>query len=1307
MTEVAQLIIPVHLDLNKFRRDLQELESIANKEAPKVGQKAGQGFASSFSSGVKPLQSIVVGVFQGIGQQITSIMAGAISSAVSSVQSLAAEIYKVGTASENASMTFKTLLGDAEKANKVLNEIKTFAASTPFELPEVTEAGKKLVALGVEAENLIPTLTNVGNIAAGLGIPFNELAEIYGKIKVQNRVFAEDINQLQGRGIPIVAELAKMYGKTNEEIRKLIEDGRIGFTQVEAAFGRLTGEGGKFNGLMADLATTTGGKMTNLADTITQSFTAIFDAVKPAINAVLDATAEGFKAVGIDLTSLNVLAQDFANYLKANPQLIADIATAIETFLQNALNTSVAFLREMVAWWDKNKDAIIATGTALQNSVVAKFQALVGLSKSIDEYFQRYPIVLTAIKGIVDSIGLGYQVWGTLLKGAAETFGYILQTVTNILDKLGIAVNRTRELSELNKLQQQHQDQSSTSTAEAPAADVVSRVVNAIIQKESNGNSKAVNKDSGALGLGQVMPANVRPWTKKYYSRELSPQEFLASEGAQIVTIRGAVTEMFEKALKAAGGDVQIAIRRVAAEWYSGQPQLHNNTRGQGGYPSIKAYADAISKAVPVTPGTALIPNNTVTGLRTGGAPGYFLQGQTLGSSNITSGFGMRQHPVTGGNKMHNGIDVAVPVGTHIISPVDGTAKRAFDPGGYGLWLLIQSGNTEYGFGHLSEILVADGAQVKKGQIVAKSGGAKGNPNSGTSTGAHIDAHVRQGGQFVDPKTVYGGSAPGAKITTTSSGARASGSGTTPPPLLADPNAEKDAERAADKARRDAEAAQKKARQDLIDADRARQEGIEQGRKDRDARIKADQENERQRRQNEIDKATGATRTNLEQSMKRWQTNNEGQAQLRQLMDTDADLRAAQSLKIRTGEKGGIDYAAAIKANQQLIKLAQDNLKLQTQGIDAETQRLTLAENRQRIESVSAQNAQQRDELREQQGIVAALQDQLNVDKTITPQQAERLRLAQELADIEENINAKMQANTEEIAKNLDLQAQKKAGTLDDDTDYESRINHLKNINSSLAEELTTRQAIAAEQQRSLDLEEEQARVMQNWDYAKRWDRLREITQTSVDNSRAAVEQVMSDMDDLTQKNNEAMDEAWKKANELNFAIVDTIGGSVKNLFSDLITGTKSLGETLLSFIGNLASQLSSLALNSIFGSASGGAGLLGGIFGSIFGSSPASNVLPPMSLLNSVLKVPGFATGAKVNDPTLAVIAEKRPEYVIPQADMEKMKGGGDIIIHNTINNSGAGNMSAQQAEQMNRQITHAVESTLLRHHRPGGLFS
>jgi len=50
---------------------------------------------------------------------------------------------------------------------------------------------------------------------------------------------------------------------------------------------------------------------------------------------------------------------------------------------------------------------------------------------------------------------------------------------------------------------------------------------------------------------------------------------------------------------------------------------------------------------------------------------------------------------------------------------------------------------------------------------------------------------------------------------------------------------------------------------------------------------------------------------------------------------------------------------------------------------------------------------------------------------------------------------------------------------------------------------------------------------------------------------------------------------------------------------------------------------------------------------------------------------------------------------------------GGGDIVIHNTINNNGSGQMSAQQVEQMTRQFGHIVESKILQHQRPGGLFS
>jgi hypothetical protein len=121
----------------------------------------------------------------------------------------------------------------------------------------------------------------------------------------------------------------------------------------------------------------------------------------------------------------------------------------------------------------------------------------------------------------------------------------------------------------------------------------INRLREAIVGKESGGNFSAVNPDSGALGIGQVMPYNVGPWTQKHYGKRLTPQQFLKSRDAQIAVVNGQINEILQQQLKA-GHDTSTAIRRTASIWYSGQGNLYNNTRPQYSngrrYPSINDY---------------------------------------------------------------------------------------------------------------------------------------------------------------------------------------------------------------------------------------------------------------------------------------------------------------------------------------------------------------------------------------------------------------------------------------------------------------------------------------------------------------------------------------------------------------------------------------------------------------------------------------------------------------------------------------------------------------------------------------------
>ena len=117
-----------------------------------------------------------------------------------------------------------------------------------------------------------------------------------------------------------------------------------------------------------------------------------------------------------------------------------------------------------------------------------------------------------------------------------------------------------------------------------------------------------------------------------------------------------------------------------------------------------------------------------------------------LQDAKLTSGYGMRTHPVLGGRRKHKGIDLAAPTGTPIYATADGIIDRAEWFSSYGLFVEIDHGaELETRYAHMSRLAVAEGQWVSKGDLIGYVG------STGRSTGPHLHYEVRVSGVAVNP----------------------------------------------------------------------------------------------------------------------------------------------------------------------------------------------------------------------------------------------------------------------------------------------------------------------------------------------------------------------------------------------------------------------------------------------------------------------------------------------------------------------------------------------------------------------------
>lgn len=337
---MAGLHFDITGDNSNFLRKLREVETGVTNTSKEI-EKNGLGIEDMFNKMTKAAAAFGAGF---------------------TAKELIQNIIQVRGEFQQLEVAFTTMLGSSEKANVLMAQLIETAVKTPFELRDVADGARQLLAYGFAAEDVNQTLIRLGDIAAGLSIPLGDLIYVYGTTMTQGRLYTRDLIQFTTRGIPMIDELAKQLGVAKSEVQGLIEAGRVGFPEVQKVIESLTNEGGKFGGLMEAQSKTITGQISNIKDSFFIMLNDIGKANEGIINDALSGVSYligNYETVGKTLLEI---VGTYGAYKAALITITALQKVYSAVLAQSALNQSLAAASGITL---SNAEALAATRTKL------------------------------------------------------------------------------------------------------------------------------------------------------------------------------------------------------------------------------------------------------------------------------------------------------------------------------------------------------------------------------------------------------------------------------------------------------------------------------------------------------------------------------------------------------------------------------------------------------------------------------------------------------------------------------------------------------------------------------------------------------------------------------------------------------------------------------------------------------------------------------------------------------------------------------------------------------------------------------
>lgn len=321
------------------------------------------------------------------------------------------------TSIEDTTKALGVMMGSADEASVYMDKLVESNMRSTYSFDAWANAGKTLVAFGIEAEQANQTVTALGEAAAATGKGEEALlnmSDAFGQAAASGKISMETLNRLADGGVQGLAILANHFGVTTEEMQKMVSTGAVPAEEGIKALtdGIINGSEGaegsvqSLSGVMGEMAETTSGTLKNMGAELNNTAAAVFEKLSPAIKAVADqvrVSAQGATKFiqDIDVSPIVSMGEAIMNL----PGPVKDAAKALVALklAQAALNTTMG--QNAVGKVTAFKTAIMDTGRGVQD--LKAYYAATG--REISTFTAATQLAATSQNSTLAAMGTAYN----------------------------------------------------------------------------------------------------------------------------------------------------------------------------------------------------------------------------------------------------------------------------------------------------------------------------------------------------------------------------------------------------------------------------------------------------------------------------------------------------------------------------------------------------------------------------------------------------------------------------------------------------------------------------------------------------------------------------------------------------------------------------------------------------------------------------------------------------------------------------------------------------------------------------------